>query len=63
MKKLALSRLVARKKEAGVTMIEYALLAALISVMLITVLLSVKDELNNTFDKVVTELQNANAQQ
>jgi pilus assembly protein Flp/PilA len=61
MKKLALSRLVARKQEAGVTMIEYALLAALISVAAVSVLVLISPEISSTFQKVLDGLLEASA--
>ena len=47
--------------ESGATAIEYGLIAAILSVGIITVLKSVRGELTNTFTKVNTELQGANA--
>ena len=46
--------------ESGATAIEYGLIAAILSVGIITVLKSVKGELNTTFGKVATELSTAN---
>lgn len=45
--------------ESGATAIEYGLIAALIGVGIIVVLQNVRGELQNTFNKVQTELQNA----
>lgn len=45
-----------RKKEEGVTMIEYGLLAALIAVALIVTIILVKNALEGTFTNVATGL-------
>ncbi len=47
--------------ESGATAIEYGLIAAIISVGIITVLGQVKDALNTTFGTVESELTSANA--
>ncbi len=47
------------KCESGATAIEYGLIAALISVAIITVLGTVSDSLNNVFGRVATELGTA----
>lgn len=47
-----------RKKEDGVTMIEYGLLAALIAVGLIVTIVLVKNALQGTFSDVATGLSN-----
>jgi pilus assembly protein Flp/PilA len=49
-----------KKFQKGVTMIEYALIAALISVALVAVLTLAKDELVATFNAIVTALSTAN---
>jgi len=49
------------KCESGATAIEYGLIAALISVAIITILTSVGDSLTNTFTRVNDELTAANA--
>lgn len=49
------------KDESGATAIEYGLIAALIAVALITVLGLMKTSLVNTFTKVSTTLDKANA--
>ena len=56
-----MSKLVTRfvKDESGATAIEYGLIAALIGVGIIVVLQNIRGELQNTFNKVKTELQNA----
>ena len=46
--------------ESGATAIEYGLIAAIVGVGIITVLKSVRSELQNTFTKVQTELSGAN---
>ena len=46
--------------ESGATAIEYGLIAAILSVGIITVLKSVKGELNTTFGTVASELSSAN---
>lgn len=48
------------KDESGATAIEYGLIAALVGVGIILALQSLRTELQNTFEKVSTELQNAN---
>ena len=47
------------KDESGATAIEYGLIAAILSVGIITVLKNVRGELQNTFNKVQTVLQSA----
>lgn len=47
-----------RKKEEGVTMIEYGLLAALIAVALIVTIILVKNALEGTFTNVASGLSN-----
>lgn len=47
-----------RKKEDGVTMIEYGLLAALIAVALIVTIVLVKNALEGTFSDVASGLSN-----
>lgn len=47
-----------RKKEEGVTMIEYGLLAALIAVALIVTIVLVKNALQGTFTDVSDGLSN-----
>lgn len=47
--------------ESGATAIEYGLIAAILSVGIITVLGTVKTSLVGTFSKVSTELNTANA--
>jgi len=49
------------KDESGATAIEYGLIAALIAVALITVLGTMSTSLKNTFTKVSTSLNTANA--
>lgn len=44
------------KDESGATAIEYALIAAIVGIGIIVALTSMKDELNNTFNKVQTTL-------
>lgn len=46
--------------ESGATAIEYGLIAAIISVGIITVLKSVSGSLQSTFTKIDTELTTAN---
>ena len=45
------------RKQAGVTMIEYALIAALVAVAAVVVLGSVGDEINIVFNNVLTKLK------
>ena len=47
------------KDESGATAIEYGLIAALVSVAIITVLGLLGDELNNIFNLIVTALKGA----
>lgn len=47
-----------RKKDDGVTMIEYGLLAALIAVALIVTIILVKNALQGTFTDVANGLNN-----
>ena len=49
------------KDESGATAIEYGLIAALVGVGIILALQQLKGALNDTFDKVTTELNNANS--
>ncbi len=48
------------KRQQGVTMIEYALIAALIAVVLVVVLTALGVELNTTFTKIKAALTSAN---
>ena len=59
---LACSRRLSRfgKRQQGVTMIEYALIAALIAVVLVLVLTQLGTELNVTFTKIKDALTSAN---
>ena len=50
------------KDESGATAIEYALIAAIVGIGIIVALTSMKQELNNTFEKVTNTLQSANAE-
>jgi pilus assembly protein Flp/PilA len=52
----AVNKLNAIKSQKGVTMIEYALLAALIAVAVITVLGTVGDNLNTVFTNIANAL-------
>lgn len=47
------------KDESGATAIEYGLIAALVAVALITILGTMSGKLEQTFQKVSTELDNA----
>ena len=49
------------RDDSGATAIEYGLIAALISVVIIAVLTTLGDELSNTFSRIQTELQTANS--
>lgn len=49
-----------REDESGATAIEYGLLAALISIVIIAALLFLGPELNTTFNNVFEALQTAN---
>lgn len=48
-------------EESGQGMVEYGLIIALISVVLIVVLTNAADELKKTFEKITNELKNANS--
>jgi len=48
------------KDESGATAIEYGLIAALLSVAIITAISSVKTELNSTYTNVAAELKKNN---
>jgi pilus assembly protein Flp/PilA len=48
------------RRQSGVTMIEYALIAALIAVVLVTVLGALGTELGVTFTKIKSALTSAN---
>ena len=48
--------------ESGATAIEYALIAAIVGIGIIVALGSMKDELNETFNKVESTLSEANAE-
>ena len=50
------------KDESGATAIEYALIAAIVGIGIIVALGNMKQELNNTFDKVTSTLQTSNAE-
>lgn len=50
------------ESESGATAIEYALIAAVVGIGIVVALGNVKNELNNTFQTTVTDLQVANAQ-
>jgi pilus assembly protein Flp/PilA len=50
------------RNEQAATAIEYGLIAALLSIGIIAAVGSVKNSLNNTFNKVNTGLTNANKQ-
>ena len=50
------------KDESGATAIEYALIAAIVGIGIITALQSLKAQLNATFQTVSTNLSNANAE-
>lgn len=48
------------RDESGATMVEYAVLVALISIAAITTIVLVGTEVNNAFDRVKKELTAAN---
>lgn len=52
----AVNKLIAVKSQKGVTMIEYALLAALIAVAVITVLGTIGTNLNTVFTSIASAL-------
>ncbi len=56
-------RTVARwaRRQSGVTMIEYALIAALIAVVMVAGLTTLGAEISTTFDKIKAALTAANA--
>jgi pilus assembly protein Flp/PilA len=63
MARFSLDRLVnkLRNREEGVTALEYALIAALIAVVIITAVQTVGQQANVSFGKVGTAMTNANA--
>ena len=61
MKKLYLGIQRFIRDEEGVTAIEYALIAALIAVVIITAVTSTGTQVQTTFNKVVNALNTANA--
>ncbi len=50
------------ESDSGATAIEYALIAAVVGIGIVVALGNVKNELNNTFNTTVADLQVANAQ-
>jgi len=50
------------KDESGATAIEYALIAAIVGIGIITALNSLKTQLNSTFTTVSSALSSANAE-
>lgn len=56
MNKINLTRFAGRRKQAGVTLIEYALIAALIAVVAITALTSVGTNLAAKFTTIASDL-------
>ncbi|MEY4696171.1 MAG: hypothetical protein RIT14_599 [Pseudomonadota bacterium] len=58
----AMNKLLARflKDESGATAIEYGLIAALVSVVIITAVTTLGGDLETTFTGISTALQNAN---
>ena len=50
------------QEESGATAIEYALIAAIVGIGIITALNSLKTQLNATFNQVSTDLTTANAE-
>jgi len=50
------------KEESGATAIEYALIAAIVGIGIITALNTLKTQLNATFNQVSTDLTTANAE-
>jgi pilus assembly protein Flp/PilA len=59
-----MTKFVARfvKDETGVTALEYGMIAALISLAIVTALGTIGTQLNTTFTNIGTALTNANAQ-
>jgi len=51
-----------RKNEKGATAIEYGLIAALVSVIIIGALQALGPNLQDTFNGISTEVENANSQ-
>ena len=62
LQQLSLTNLIQRlrRREEGVTALEYALIAALIAVVIIVSVRAVGTNANTTFNKVATEMNNAN---
>ena len=50
------------KDESGATAIEYALIAAIVGIGIITALINLKGQLNTTFETVESALSTANAE-
>jgi pilus assembly protein Flp/PilA len=59
-----MTKFVARfvKDETGVTALEYGMIAALVSVAILTALGTIGTQLNTTFTNIGTALTNANAE-
>lgn len=59
-----MNKLLARfgKDESGATAIEYALIAAIVGIGIITALIQMKNQLNTTFETVETALSTANSE-
>ncbi len=59
-----MNKLIAKfgKDESGATAIEYALIAAIVGIGIITALGTMKTELNNTFESVESALTSANSE-
>jgi pilus assembly protein Flp/PilA len=57
---MAAGLMASKQRQAGVTMIEYALIAALIAIVAIAVLTLLGPEIAATFQTVLDEMQNAN---
>jgi pilus assembly protein Flp/PilA len=59
-----MNKLLARfgKDESGATAIEYALIAAIVGIGIITALINMKTQLNATFETVDSALSAANAE-
>lgn len=43
--------------ESGATMVEYAVLVAMIAAAVITTIVILRDEINNAFQRIIDELQ------
>ncbi|WP_305907138.1 Flp family type IVb pilin [Methylomarinum sp. Ch1-1] len=55
-----MKKLITNKKQRGATMVEYAIMVALIAIVSITIITSLGQEVSTTFSTVESSLSNAN---